>query len=126
MAGYSLQAIRAAGYVEGLKSTGCSCTEARRAGYGAAEARLAGYTPQEIYAAGYTCLQARQAGFTCAEARETGYSLQELKQALLADEKEASGAVAAMKKLEEEKGKLEYRICHLTRTLDERAIAGGK
>ena len=51
--------------------------------------------------------------------------LQELKQTLLKDEQEASGAVAAVKKLEEEKGKLEYRVTHLMRTLDEVEKGGG-
>ena len=51
--------------------------------------------------------------------------LQELKQTLLSDEKEANGAVNKVKKLEEEKSKLEYRVTHLCKTVDELEKGGG-
>ena len=55
-AGYTLEEIKAAGYVEGLKAAGYTCVEARAAVYTCQEARAAGYTCQEAKAAGFTCV----------------------------------------------------------------------
>ena len=51
--------------------------------------------------------------------------LQELKQTLVKEDKEASESVAALKKATEEKAKLEYRVTHLCRTIDEMEKTGG-
>ena len=51
--------------------------------------------------------------------------LNELKVTLIKDQREAGGLAAEKKTLEEEKSKLEYRIKHLTKTLDEMEKGGG-
>ena len=98
--GYSLNELKAAGYVEGLKAAGFTCTEVKaagfltsevaRAGYGADEAKAAGFfkTIEEAKVAGYVeGLKAggfsglKAAGFTCAEAKRGGFSLNEMRQA---------------------------------------------
>ena len=52
-AGFSLQEIKAGGFVEGLKAAGFSCREAKDAGY----------TPQECCAAGFSLEEGKAAGY---------------------------------------------------------------
>lgn len=58
---------------------------------------------------------------SAARGKETVFltHLMELKQQLLCDQKEVLGVTAEKAKLEEEKEKLEYRITHLLKTMDE-------
>jgi ribosomal protein L13E len=83
--GLTLKQLRSEGYVEGLKTVGITCAEAKAAGYTVEEVKRAGYTAREAKTAGfeikagYTCADIKAAGLTCAEAKAAGYALDEVK-----------------------------------------------
>ena len=88
-AGYTLEEVKRAAYVEGLKEAGFQLEDVMEAGYVLSEILRGGYTKADAvdagYAvaqpqvaleaarvAGYACKDARAAGFTCKDAREAG------------------------------------------------------
>jgi len=122
--GYSLNELKAAGCVEGLKAAGFTCTEVKaagfltsevaRAGYGADEAKAAGFfkTIEEakvagyveglkaggfsgLKAAGFTCAEAKRGGFSLWESRQGGYTCSEAKQAGYVEGLKAAGYTCA-------------------------------
>jgi hypothetical protein len=87
--GWTLKQLHAKGYVEGLKTVGITCAEAKAAGYTLDEAKQGGYEAHEAKAAGYemTIAYAKQwgfvkglkaAGFPLEDVMEAEYTLPEI------------------------------------------------